>query len=241
MAADLGISADEVERLQAATGYVVCPGTTERNGIVASGALVGSSQVVLTVGHAFVDEAGRPRAPLTDCVFRNQASPPREVPIRGDFIYVGFDGEATPHDPEDFAVAVLAAPVRGATPLQLRQEPVEAGTRVVGLVAWQEIEGMTLDPNMPVAQDCAVRAVEDSDGSVPTNYLTDCDLGPVGSGGQILTRAGGEWIASGFFSTSGGARSVGRSFNVRLGSYTRAIGVDSGVAAALERALATLR
>jgi hypothetical protein len=43
------------------------------------------------------------------------------------------------------------------------------------------------------------------------------------------------------FSSSGGERSVGRSFSRRLGSFTRVIGVDAGVAAALEKALAALQ
>jgi hypothetical protein len=238
----LGISAEDVARLRRSTGYVVCPGSTHNNGIVASAALVASAQLVLTAGHAFIDEKGLPRDPIGDCVFRNQAVPPSEVRLAGgDWLWVGLMGAATPHDPHDYGVALLSRPVPGAAPLRLGDGPVGPGERVIGLVAWQEIAGQRLDPDMPVAQDCAIRELDVASGPTPTNYLTDCDLGPIGSGGHILARSGGDWLTLGVFSTSGGDLSVGRSFSRRLGSYTRVIGVDAGLAAAVERALAALR
>ena len=239
-AEQLGLSTADVAHLRSAAGYVVCPGSTHGNGIVASAALVGSAQVVLTVGHAFVDELGRPRAPLSHCVFRVQSNPPVEVPLAGeDAVRSGLTSPPTPHSPRDYAVAVLSRPVPGAVPLRLAA-PLATDTRVVGIVAWQEIDGKSLDPNMPVVQDCAIRDSDPAEGRLPTNYLTDCDLGPVGSGGHILVRQGGEWATAGVFSTSGGDLSVGRSFSRRLGSYTRVIGVDGGVADALDSALAAL-
>ena len=156
-------------------------------------------------------------------------------------IWNGLGGTATPHDPKDFAVALLAREVPGARPLRWRSDALPVGERVVGVVAWQEIEGRALDVGMPVVQDCAVRDFDPGGGETPVNYLTDCDLGPVGSGGHILTNVGGEWATSGIFSTSGGKLSVGRSFSRRLGSYTRAIGIDGGVVAALAEAVAALR
>ena len=96
-AEQLGLSAAEVKRLRGATGYVICPGSAHGNGIVASAALVESAQVIVTVGHAFVDEKGVPRAPVEACVFRNQAVPPVEVPLAGgDLIWVGLRGRASP-------------------------------------------------------------------------------------------------------------------------------------------------
>lgn len=240
-AVQLGLSAGDVERLRGATGYVVCPGTEHRNGIVASAALVESAQVIVTVGHAFVDEQGLPRGPIGECVFRNQAMPPVEVPLAGgDAIWVGLGGAARPHDPEDYAVAVLARPVAGAKPLRLRGDRAAIDERMIGIVAWQEMTP-AMDAAAPVVQDCAVRDLDPAAGNQPTNYLTDCDLGPVGSGGHLIARAGREWVTSGIFSTSGGERSVGRGFSRRLGSYTRVIAVDAGVVAALEKALAATR
>lgn len=240
-AEQLGLSAAEVDRLRAATGYVVCPGAEHRNGIVASAAVVASAQVVVTVGHAFVDEAGLPRTPIEDCVFRNQAAPPAEIRLAGgDALWVGLAGAADPHDPSDYAVAVLALPVAGATPLSVVETLLKPGARVIGIVAWQQIEGRALDPDVPVAQDCAVREIDDGNGARPANYLTDCDLGPGGSGGHILTRVGDELATAGVFSTSGGPRSEGRSFSRRLGSYTRVVAIDGGFALAVERALDTL-
>lgn len=235
----LGISAAEVERLRASTGYLVCPGSTHGNGIVASAALVGSARILLTVGHALVDEAGRARGPLEACVFRNQAVPPSEVPLAGaDAVWIGLSGPPKAHDPRDLAIALLARPVQGASPLALRRGTLAAGTRVVGIVAWQEVDGRRFDADTPVVQDCAVRDLDAAEGSLPTNYLTDCDLGPVGSGGHILTRVDGQWATSGVFSSSGGDLSLGRSFSRRLGSFTRVIGVDGAVADALDGALA---
>jgi hypothetical protein len=241
-AALLKLSAADVIQLRGATGYVICPGSLAGNGIVASAALVESAQVIVTVGHALVDEAGRARAPLGDCLFRNQATPPVEMRLAGpDAVWIGLAGPAKAHDPRDYAVALLARPVPGAEPLRLASKTLPAGARVIGIVAWQEIAGKPLDPDMPVVQDCAVRELDPAEGTLPTNYLTDCDLGPVGSGGHIVSRTGGQWVTHGVFSSSGGALSVGRSYSRRLGSYTRAIGVDAGVAEAIEKALHSLR
>jgi hypothetical protein len=241
-AGQLGLSAADVDRLRGATGYVVCPGSAHNNGIVASAALVVSTQVILTVGHAFVDEAGRARAPLEACVFRNQAVPPTEVRLAGsDAVWIGLKGPAVPHDPRDYAVARLSRPVSGAVPLRLQSGTTATGERGIGIVAWQEIKGVDGDPTTPVVQDCAVRDLDPAEGTLPTNYLTDCDLGPVGSGGHLLVQAGGEWVTAGVFSSSGGDLSVGRSFSRRLGSFTRVIGVDGGLAAAVEKALAAFQ
>lgn len=240
-AEQLGLSAAEVKRLRGATGYVICPGSAHGNGIVASAALVESAQVIVTVGHAFVDEKGVPRAPIEECVFRNQAAPPVEVPLAaGDLIWVGLRGAAKPHDPEDYAVAALARPVAGAQPLRVRGDRAAVDERMIGLVAWQEMQP-ALDAGEPVAQDCAVRDLDAAKGSQPTNYLTDCDLGPVGSGGHLVARAGRDWVTSGVFSTSGGQLSVGRSFSRRLGSYTRVIAIEGGALTALKEALAAVR
>jgi hypothetical protein len=149
-AEQLGLSAADADRLRAATGYIVCPGTASSNGIIASAALVESTQVILTVGHAFVDEAGRARAPLEACIFRNQATPPTEVRLAGsDAVWIGLKGPAVPHDPRDYAVALLSRPVAGAVPLRLRSGPAAVGDRGVGIVAWQQIEGVEGDPVRP--------------------------------------------------------------------------------------------
>lgn len=241
-AEQLGLSGADVKQLRAATGYIVCPGSEHGNGIIASAALVESSQLIVTVGHAFVDEKGLPRAPIEACVFRNQASPSTEARLAGgDAIWVGLGGAAKPHDPTDYAVALLARPVAGVTPLRAAQGLLAVGERVIGIVAWQEIAGRTLDPNTPVVQDCAVRDRDAGKGAQPANYLTDCDLGPVGSGGHIVVKVGGAWVTAGLFSTSGGELSVGRSFSRRLGSYTRAIAIDGGLAAAIDAALRALK
>jgi hypothetical protein len=243
-AEELGLSAADVEELRAATGYVICPGSTNGNGIVASAALVESNQLIITVGHAFVDENGLPRDPIGDCVFRSQAAPPTEVRMAGgDYLWVGLEGAAKPHDPNDYAVALLSRPVQGATPLRMNNPSADLGVgdHVIGIVAWQEIAGLKLDPGTPVVQDCVLRDFDASNGTQPTNYLTDCDLGPVGSGGHIVVKQGGQWVTGGVFSTSGGERSKGRSFSRRLGSYTRVIAVDGGLALAVERALKALR
>jgi hypothetical protein len=237
----LGLSAADVSRLRAATGFVVCPGAEHGNGIVASAALVESAQVIVTVGHAFVDEQGRSRGPIEGCVFRSQAVPPVEVPLAGgEAIWVGLRGAAKPHDPDDYAVAVLSRPVAGAQPLRLRGDRAVVDERMVGIVAWQEMEPAA-ETGVPIVQDCAVRDLDPAQGGQPTNYLTDCDLGPVGSGGHLIARAGNEWVTSGVFSTSGGKLSIGRSFSRRLGSYTRVIAVDAGVVTALQEALAATR
>ena len=240
-AAQLGLSEAEVERLRGATGFVICPGSVHGNGIVASAALVESAQVIVTVGHAFVDEQGRSRGPIEACLFRSQAVSPVEVPLAGgETIWVGLQGAAKPHDPEDYAVAVLSRSVPGAKPLRLRGDRAAVDERMIGIVAWQEMEPPA-QAGMPVVQDCAVRDLDPASGSQPTNYLTDCDLGPAGSGGNLIARAGNEWVTSGVFSTSGGKLSVGRSFSRRLGSYTPVIAIDAGVIAALEKALAAIR
>jgi hypothetical protein len=243
-AEQLGLSAADVVQLRAATGYIVCPGSEHSNGIVASAALVESAQLIVTVGHAFVDERGLPRGPVEDCVFRNQAHPPAEVKlVGGEGLWVGLGGPATPHDPNDYAVALLRQPVAGAVPLRMNSpmDGIRLGDLVVGVVAWQEIAGRALDRDAPVVQECAIRDFDASNGTQPTNYLTDCDLGPVGSGGHIVVRKDGRWVTGGVFSTSGGELSVGRGFDRRLGSYTRVIAVDGGLALAVEEALAALR
>lgn len=240
----LGLSADDVKHLRAATGYVICPGKTHRNGIVASAALVESNQLIVTVGHAFVDEKGLPREPVEDCVFRNQAVPPTEISLAGgDALWVGLEGAATPHDPNDYAVALLSRPVAGATPLRVNNPVGGMGLddHVIGIVAWQEIEGKKLDAGTPVVQDCVLRDFDASNGTQPTNYLTDCDLGPVGSGGHIVVKVGDRWVTGGVFSTSGGERSVGRSFSRKLGSYTRVVAVDGGLGIVIKRALGMLK
>lgn len=243
-AEQLGLSGADVERLRAATGYVICPGSANGNGIVASAALVESNQLIVTVGHAFVDEQGLPREPIGDCIFRNQATPPSEIRLAGgDYLWVGLAGPATPHDPSDYAVALLSRPVDVPEPLRMNSplSGLGIGDHVIGIVAWQEIEGRQLDPGTPVVQDCVLRDFDASNGTQPTNYLTDCDLGPVGSGGHLVVKADGEWVTGGVFSTSGGERSAGRSFNRRLGSYTRVVAVDGGLASAVKSALETLR
>ncbi|HQZ13786.1 MAG TPA: hypothetical protein PK286_12965 [Devosia sp.] len=240
-AGQLGLSDGDVERLRGATGFVVCPGTEHTNGIVASAALVESAQVIVTVGHAFVDEQGRPRAPIETCVFRNEAEPAVEIPLAGaGAVWNGLDGAAKPHDPADYAVAVLSRPVPGAKPLRIRGDRAVVDERMIGIVAWQEMEPAAAE-GVPVVQDCAVRDLDAAAGNQPTNYLTDCDLSRGGSGGHLIARAGREWVTSGVFSTSGGKLSVGRSFSRRLGSFTRVIAIDAGAISALEKALAAVR
>ena len=85
-----------------------------------------------------------------------------------------------------------------------------------------------------------MRDLDAAKGSQPTNYLTDCDLGPSARAGTS-SRAGREWVTSGVFRTRGGHLSVGRSFSRRLGSYTRVIAIEGGALTALQEALAAVR
>lgn len=197
----LGLSAEEIEQARKSTGLVIC------GRIAASGALVGSNQVLLTTAHTFIDEKGRTRK-LKNCYFRTQEKKPRTVKLdlRPGSVLFGQQYAAQELIPDDYAVARLAKPLDGAEPFL---PPTywfmpHAGDSLIAFSAL--MKGMTRpDLSQPIVQACTVRQVISNDQGrtrmrAAPLFLSDCDLDHGGSGSINLSREqGGQLVIRGIF------------------------------------------
>jgi hypothetical protein len=228
---DLGLSDSEVRRIRASTGYVVCPGEDNQNFGTASAVLVESNQQIVTAAHAFYDEQGRPRSPLSHCFFQNQEVPYKRVPLDFDsgterFGKRGLIGWL---EREDYAVVRLKEPIStaDAVPFSLSSKAMKSGQKFIAISAYQDVPGRTIDPEVPVAQKSVVKQVNAFHGEVPTEYFTEADLQPTGSGGAVFTKENGQLVLSGIVVASGKPELNGLNYDVAKGSLTRVIGVDA--------------
>lgn len=235
MATQLGLSEEEVDRIRLASGWVVCPGSQSNNAVVGSGSLVGSNMQVATVAHTFIDQYGQKREPLSDCYFLTQSVPPQKIflDFDKDNFRLGNEGVREPGDPRDYAVVPLREPVKGATPFRFVRYEVRRGEWIIGLTAGQESPTRTFSRDVPVVQQCRVRDFRRTTG--PVQYISDCDLSPLGSGGPILTRnSAGELVVRGIFTWTGKQHLNGQEYDTATGSFTAIISVLGEFADAVE-------
>jgi len=249
-AKELGLSDAEVARIRASSGYVICPGKTYGNPSVGSGALVGSNKVVITALHIFIDDAGRKREPLRDCYFAPQiegsTDPQRWQIFRFSFKIDEFQFGKTGDpiktgDPNDYAVVALETPVEGAVPFPFDPDEIAPNEWVLGLTATQESPTRTFDREEPVIQQCRLRGRQHPH-LAPVQYITDCDLSPLGSGGTLLTRnETGALVVRGIFISTGKPKLNGRAYDPKAGSLTRVVSTTGPFAEAINDVVRALK
>lgn len=234
----LGLSAGEIARIRAASGYVGCLSPSPS---VGSGALV-AERIVLTAAHILFEPSGRRRS---KCFFRSQAPDPVTVDLVVDEASVRF-GATKPKagSAADYAAVRLAAPVAGAEPFALAAGLPAAGEALVVVTAHPAGMAKEVDKAVPVVQRCAVRRVAAASGAGAAPLLkTDCDATGSSSGGLNLVRAGGRLVLAGITVTTGpwrDKRFVGAPYSEKRGSVTTALGTAGAVAAAVRDLAAAL-
>lgn len=224
--AELGLSADEIDRIRKVSGYVGCFLPTPSLG---SGALFLTNDQILTAGHVFFDPTtGVLRS---HCFFKNQDEPSVKIDLVPDAGRFG----ATPPKPGsnyDFAVVPLAEPLADAEPFPVAETvPVKAGDRLIVITAHPA--GMEKEvPNaVPVAQGCKVRRAPISS-SITSFYRSDCDASGASSGGMNLARVDGELVFRGVTITTGLWRDPdlkGAPYDEKRGSVTTSLGTDAAI------------
>jgi hypothetical protein len=226
----LGLSAEEITRIRAVSGYVGCflPSPS-----VGTGALFLTNRHIITAAHIFYTRDGRPRS---KCFFKSQAAEPVMVDVLTEGGRAAF-GAIPPRagSNEDFAIATLAAPIPGAVPFPVdTRVPVKAGDRLIVITAHPAGMERQVDRRVPVAQGCTVRRVPAS--SAKTSfYRTDCDASGSSSGGMHLSRVNGRLVFRGVTITAGPWQDPsfhGAPYDERAGSVTTALGTDAAVLAA---------
>ena len=228
-AGELGLTTAEVSQISQSTGYVVCPASMGKNPTIASAALVGSNMQIVTAAHVFYDELGNERTPLGECYFRNQGDPYTLILLDFDSgsHRIGKTGVIKANEPNDYAVVRLKSPVAEATPFAIDSNGLEDQETMVGIAAHQKSPTREFPADQPVVQQCRNRQSEKPAGA-PTQYYTDCDLSPLGSGGVVLTRNPvGALAVAGIFTATGHESKNGQPYNFASKSYTRVVGLDA--------------
>lgn len=224
----LGLSGDEMARIRKVSGYVGCLSPSPSIG---SAALFLANDQILTASHILIEASGRRRS---KCFFRAQLPDAPRIDLLLDEGHV-IMGAPTPKagSNDDFAVAKLAVPVKGAVPFPVSDVPLKAGDKLIVVTAHPA--GMEKVPNdVPVVQACMVRRVPKS--TRKTNfYRSNCDATGASSGGMNLARVAGKLVWRGIFITTGPWRDpkfLGAPYDEARGSVTTSIAADAAVLAA---------
>ncbi|CAN5220099.1 hypothetical protein BH10PSE9_BH10PSE9_05450 [soil metagenome] len=224
----LGLSAEEIVRIRKVSGHVGC---FEPRPEVGSGALFLTSDLILTAGHIFFDEAGKRAG---KCFFRPQTPGSEWLPLLTDAANARIGAVSPkPGSNNDWAVVRLAKPIAGAVPFPLPTAAPKVGDALIVVTA-QPAGFEKLDPNVPVAQGCKIRRVPVSTAGT-SFYRTDCDATGASSGGMHLTRIGGALAFRGITITTGpwqDERLRGAPYDEQGGSVTTALGTDAAILAA---------
>ena len=224
---ELGLRADEINRIRKVSGYVGCFLPSPSLG---TGALYLTNGQILTAAHIFFEPSGKRRS---KCFFKNQTDDPVMVDLLLDAKNARF-GASPPKagSNTDYAVVRLAAPVAGVEPFPVAPEvPVKAGDRLVVVTAHPAGMERAVDNGVPVVQACKVRRVPVSTG-ITSFYRTDCDATGSSSGGMNLSRIEGELVFRGVTITTGLWREPsmkGAPYNEKAGSVTTALGTDAAI------------
>lgn len=223
----LGLSAAEIERIRAVSGYVGC---FRPSPSVGTGALFLSNRQILTAAHILFDQSGRPRS---KCFFRNQAAEPVMVDLLVETGHARFGAERPKAGSNaDYAVVRLAEPIAGAEPFPVNPDvPVQAGDALIVVTAHPAGMAREMDKAVPVVQGCTVRRAPVS--SAATSFFrTDCDATGSSSGGMHLSRIDGRLVFRGVTITAGpwqDERFRGAPYDEAAGSVTTALGSDAAV------------
>ncbi len=218
----LDLTFKDAERIRAATGYVECPGTKFGNHILASGALVGADDILVTNAHVFVDDKGRWREPLEQCFFQNQTEKFERRALSfadGDFEIV--HDYSSNNGANDYAVIRLKSKIPGAKsfPVVAAGAPLTpSATFVMVSASVEKVAGFS--PFAPVVQGCQFKQIEDPAANRNTVFLADCDVMPGSSGSINLISINGELTAVGITAGGGKMEQNGREFNLDIESYS---------------------
>lgn len=224
---ELGLRADEINRIRRVSGYVGCFLPSPSLG---TGALFLTNGQILTAAHVFFEPSGTPR---TKCFFKNQTDDPVMVDLLLDAKNARF-GASPPKagSNSDFAVVRLAEPIDGAEPFPVAPEvPVKTGDRLIVVTAHPAGMEREVDNGVPVVQACRIRRVPVSTG-ITSFYRTDCDATGSSSGGMNLSRVEGELVFRGITITTGLWREPGMKgapYSEKAGSVTTALGTDAAI------------
>lgn len=228
---------EEADQIRKSTGYIACPGTTNGNPSVASAALVGSNMQIVTAVHAFIDKNGKKREPLSDCYFLGQekGAKPRYFDFASGNFRFGTEGSRKTGDPNDFAVVQLKEAIEGAKPFNVDSDPLQKDEWILGIAAGQESPTRTFPEDEPVVQQCKSRDFQ-YPANAPVQYITDCDLSPLGSGGLVFKRnSNNELVVKGIFTATGKQTLNGQPYNPATSSFTRVVAVDEDFAKGIEQ------
>ncbi len=188
-------------------------------------------QLVTTV-HTFLDAQGRSRG---KCQFRNHESPPQIIDIDLTAAHrFGKTGPRTPEELNDYAVVRLKEPVKDAVPFRTDTAYLQQNEWVIGVAASQKSPTRQFERYEPVVQRCRNRDIYSVPGA-PVQYITDCDLSPLGSGGIVYTKnANGAMVVKGIFAATGNEGLNGQPYNTANGSYTRVVGINGTFTASIQ-------
>jgi hypothetical protein len=229
----LGLSAEEIARIRAVSGYVGCLAPSPS---VGTGALYLTNNQVLTAAHIFFEPSGGKR---WKCFFRSQAPGSVKIDLAveaGEAIFGAVPPKAGSND--DYAIVRLVTPVEGAVPFPVDEAvPVKTGDKLIVVSAHPADMARPVENGIPVAQGCKVRRVPKS--TRATNfYRTDCDATGASSGGMHLSRVNGQLVFRGITITTGPWRDPaleGTPYDEKAGSVTTALGTDAAILAAGRR------
>ncbi|MGZ3722389.1 MAG: S1 family peptidase [Bdellovibrionales bacterium] len=207
----LGMSPAEIERGRQTTGYVVCPGTKYNNPAQGSGALVGQDGMqVLTSAHAFLDENGLFREPLSDCFFQNQADPAKRTALNFSTkdVYKLFTQMPYSDSENDLAIVRIKEKITNLKPFPIDDSgaQLKKGQKLIMISSSQERMKEPVPATMPIVQGCKMMSdqMKIRGSSIPLRGIfSDC-AGTLGASGSItLARINGELVIKGLLAGGG--------------------------------------
>lgn len=218
------IAASDYEQIFSAMGWVACPGTRFKNPSATTGTLLGHQQVLVTVAHAFYDERGRAREPLTECFFLPFNDLSHKVPLNLDNKNAFFESRAPHLDKrKDRVFLKLPYSIPQTKFIPVMKDSLSDGAKILFASVIQEGMKASVDHTAPVGQICQVQYVFTPFDDIGTVMYTDCDLDRGGSGGVGLVKHLGQWYAVATFNSFEGRD--GQEFHLEK-TWSRALGFD---------------
>lgn len=237
---DLSLTAVEIDQLEKSVGSLHCPGTKFGNPYFGNAVVVGFNGQISVNSHALVDELGRLRSPLSDCVFSTSGPNPQKIKLKiseGSIILGTRDWENDENN--DRATVLLERPVEGLSsiiPVDPTADLLSDGSAII-VVSGPKMIGpgfKQFSEQESMVQACKSKKKYNAKYDDGGNFvhgavaITDCDSYPGMSASLALGRNGnGQLVAAGILVGSAKEDKDGQEYSVEKRNFTKFIALDS--------------
>lgn len=177
------VSMNEDRRVATSSGQAMkSGGVLSATGLIRCGAAVGTGQltvrndVITTAAHVLIDQDGRKR---TGCVFEPTMKGEGAVPLDAASIRTGSKMPLAEHATKDWAVARLAAPIKGVNAYAVGSASAP-GNIMMCAGGNREFAAMG-------TEKCAIRRVIGTSSDGIREVAIDCNAGPGSSGAALIS------------------------------------------------------